>query len=194
MLGGMPKILAFAGSSRSDSANRKLIHAAVEIAAEHGVTLELLELADFPLPLYDGDLEEADGLPENARLLKARFVGADALLIAAPEYNSSITPLLKNLIDWVSRSEDDAEPALSAYRGKVAGLLAASPGPLGGLRGLFHLREILQNIGVTVVPKQFALGSAYDKFDASGKLTDPRARDQVAQVVTALAEMAGKLS
>jgi chromate reductase len=190
----MSKIIAMAGSARRDSVNRKLIHAAVEIAAQAGITLELLELGDFPLPLYHGDLEESSGLPENAKRLKALFTGAGALLIAAPEYNSSITPLLKNTIDWVSRSESDDEASLSAYRGKTVGLLSASPSALGGLRGLFHLREIFQNIGVTVVPKQFALGSAYDKFYAAGRLTDEAARSQVRQVVSALAEMTSKLN
>lgn len=190
----MSKIIAMAGSARRDSVNRKLIHAAVEIAAEAGITLELLELEGFPLPLYDGDLEESAGLPENAKRLKALFTQADGLLIAAPEYNSSITPLLKNVIDWVSRAESADEPALSAYLGKTAALLSASPSALGGLRGLFHLREILQNIGVTVVPKQFALGSAYDKFDAAAGLTDEKARGQVRQVISALAEMSAKLS
>lgn len=183
-----------AGSARRESVNRKLIHAAVEIAAGAGITVELLELGDFPLPLYHGDLEESAGLPENAKRLKALFTAADALLIAAPEYNSSITPLLKNTLDWVSRSEREDEPELSAYRGKTAGLLAASPSALGGLRGLFHLREIFQNIGVTVVPTQFALGSAYEKFDAAGRLTDQAARAKVRQVISALAEMTAKLS
>jgi len=190
----MPTIIAMAGSARLDSVNRKLIRAAVEIAAEAGIHLELLELGDFPLPLYDGDLEQSAGLPENARRLKALFTAADALLIAAPEYNSSVTPLLKNTIDWVSRSERDDEPELAAYRGKAVGLLSASPSALGGLRGLFHLRDIFQNIGVTVVPSQFALGSAYEKFDEAGRLTDQGARKKIREVVAALAEMSAKLS
>ena len=190
----MSRIIAFAGSSRRESLNRKLAHAAVEIGAEADVTLNLIELGDFPMPLYNGDMEDSEGLPESAKRLKDLVTAADGLLIVTPEYNSSITPLLKNTIDWLSRTETDDEPTLSAYRGKVAGLLSASPGGLGGLRALFHLREILQNIGVTVVPKQFALSSADKHFDDDGRLADDRIRGQIRQVILTLAEMTKKLN
>jgi NAD(P)H-dependent FMN reductase len=181
-----PRILAFAGSTRRDSVNRKLLANAAMIAGEAGAKITLVDLADYPLPLYDGDWEEAHGLPDNAKRLKALMIEHDGFLISSPEYNSSISPLLKNVIDWCSRAESDDEPALQAYTGKTAALLAASPGALGGLRGLRHLREILGNIGVFVVPGQFALSSAFQAFDSAGALNDPKAAKAVRRVIDQL--------
>jgi chromate reductase len=166
-----PKILAFAGSTRRESFNRRLIAVAAKAAEEAGGEVTLVELVDYPLPLMNQDLEQEEGLPEAAKKLKALFLSHDALLISSPEYNSSITPLTKNVIDWVSRREP-GEPRLAAYQGKVAALLAASPGALGGLRGLVHLRSILGNIGVVVLPAQFALSQANEAFDEDGSLKD----------------------
>jgi chromate reductase len=190
----MPKLLILPGSARRDSVNRKLAAVAAQLAAEAGAEVELIDPADHELPLFNGDLEDAGGLPAAAKQLKAKVTAADAIVFVSPEYNSSVTPLMKNFIDWVSRSETDDEPALSAYRDKVAGLLAASPGALGGLRGLVHLRSILGNIGVLVVPKQFALGGAYGKFDDSGKLTDESAIKGVRAVIQEVVSVAGKLT
>jgi chromate reductase len=190
----MLKVIILPGSARRDSVNRKLAAAAAELVAEAGAEAVLIDPADFPLPLYDGDLEESGGLPDPAKALKKEFLAAQALLFVSPEYNSSVTPLMKNFIDWVSRAESDDEPPLAAYRGKVAGLLAASPGALGGLRGLVHLRAILGNIGVLVVPKQFALGGAFQKFDGNGKLADPAALDGVRAVVREVTATAAKLA
>lgn len=189
----MPKILIVPGSARRESYNRKLAAVAARFAREAGAEVELIDPADYRLPLFDQELEEAGGLPPEARSLKQKFIAADALIFAAPEYNSSITPLLKNLIDWVSRAESDDEPPLAAYRGKVAGLLAASPGGLGGLRGLVHLRSILGNIGVHVVPSQFALGSAYDQFTADGDLKEEGAKKSVKGVVDQVIAVAARL-
>ena len=141
-----PKILAFAGSTRTDSLNKKLARAAAAIAGEAGAEVTFVDLRDLALPLYDGDLEEASGLPEGARKLKALLRASDGFLIASPEYNSSVTAVLKNALDWASRAETDDEPPLAAFRGKAAALLSASPGALGGLRGLVHLRAILGNM------------------------------------------------
>lgn len=190
----MLNILIIPGSARRDSANRKLAAIAAQLATEAGAEVQLIDPADFPLPLFNGDLEDAEGLPAAAKALKKKFLGANALIFASPEYNSSITPLMKNIIDWVSRSETDDEPSLAAYRGKVAGLISASPGALGGLRGLVHLRSILGNIGVLVVPKQFALGGAYGKFDDSGKLTDAAAIEGIRAVVKEVVSVASKLT
>jgi chromate reductase len=189
----MLNVLILPGSARRDSVNRKLAAVAAELVTEAGAEAQLIDPADFPLPLFDQDLEDADGLPAAATALKKKFLGADAILFVSPEYNSSLTPLMKNFIDWVSRAESADEPPLAAYRGKVAGLLAASPGALGGLRGLVHLRSILGNIGVLVVPKQFALGSAYGKFDDSGKPSDTAVRDGVKTVVAEVLSVAAKL-
>lgn len=165
-----PKILAFAGSTRTDSLNKKLARAAAQIARDAGAEVTFVDLRDLALPLYDGDLEAASGLPEGARKLKTLLRESDGLLIASPEYNSSITAVLKNAIDWASRAESDDEPPLVAYRGKAAALLSASPGALGGLRGLVHLRAILGNIGVIVLPDQAALGKAHEAFNEDGTL------------------------
>ena len=116
---------------------------AADAARDAGAEVTLIDLRDLPLPLFDGDLEDKQGLPENAKKLKALLRAHDGLLISSPEYNSSITGVLKNAIDWASRAETDDEPPLVCFRGKVAALLSASPGALGGLRGLVHLRAIL---------------------------------------------------
>lgn len=189
----MLKVLILPGSARRDSIHRKLAAVAADLVADAGAQPDLIDPADFPLPIFDQDLEDAGGLPAAAKALKQRFIAADALIFVSPEYNSSVTPLMKNFIDWVSRAESDGEAPLSAYRGKLAGLLAASPGALGGLRGLVHLRAILGNVGVLVVPKQFALGGAYSKFDESGALTDAAALDGVKAVVGEVVTTAAKL-
>jgi NAD(P)H-dependent FMN reductase len=125
--------------------------------------------------------------------MKTLLREADGFLIASPEYNSSISPVLKNVIDWVSRSEAGDEPSLVAYRGKVAALCSASPGALGGLRGLVHLRAILGNLGVFVLPEQVCVSSAHELFGADGKLTDERKATQLTQLAKRLVEVAGRL-
>ncbi len=158
-----PRILAFAGSARADSYNKRLVKVAADGARAVGAEATLIDLRDYRLPIFDQDLEAAEGLPDKARELKEIMLSHDGLLIAAPEYNSSITPLLKNTIDWISRP-GDGEKALTAYEGKVAAIMSASPGRLGGLRGLSHLRSILSNIGVLVIPDQVAVSEAHKAF------------------------------
>lgn len=169
----MPKILAFSGSIRRDSWNRRLIQSAADAARAAGGDVTLIDLADYPLPLMDEDLEAREGLPANAQRLKALFKAHDALLISSPEYNSSMPPLLKNTLDWVSR-EWQGESGLVPYRGKVAAILAASPGQFGGMRMLPHLRQILNTLGVLVLPGQFSLAHADTAFDPeNGALKSP---------------------
>ena len=169
----MSKILAFAGSTRSDSWNRKLLQAAVAAAKSSGAEVTLLDLRDYPLPLYNGDLEAKAGLPEPAQRLKTLFKAHDGLLIASPEYNSSVSPLLKNTLDWVSR-DWQGESGLLPYQNKVAAIMAASPGALGGMRMLPHLRQILNTLGVLVLPGQFSLPHADKAFDTqTGALQSP---------------------
>ena len=187
-----PKILAFAGSARRASFNKQLAAAAAEAARAAGAEVTLLDLADYPMPLYDGDLEEREGLPEPARAFKRVLAGHAGWLIACPEYNSSITPLLKNAIDWASRAEGD-EPPLVCFRGKLAGLLATSPGALGGLRGLVTVRSILSSIGVLVVPDQLAVPKAHEVF-RDGALADEVWRERVAAIARRTTELAGALT
>ncbi len=189
----MPKILAFAGSARRDSWNKKLIRIAVEGARAAGAEVTLVDLADYPMPLYDGDCEVADGVPPNARALKEVFLAHQGLMLACPEYNSAITPLLKNTIDWVSRPVPSEAP-LGCYVGKTAVLMSASPGALGGLRGLVTVRSILGNIGVLLLPQQLAVPKAHEAFSADGRLKDEKQQAGVAKLGADLTEMLRKLT
>ena len=188
-----PKIVAFAGSLRAGSFNKKLIAIAADAARAAGAEVTVVDLRELALPLLDQDLEEAGGLPEGAKKFKALLRASDGFLIASPEYNSSISAALKNAIDWASRAESDDEPSLVAYRGKTAALFAASPGAIGGLRGLATLRSILGNIGVLVLPDQVTIPTAHEAFDDSGKLKDERKMKQVSGLAKRLVEMLGKL-
>ena len=187
-----PKILAFSGSARKDSWNSRLVRLAVEGARQAGADVTVIDLKEYPLPIFDEDLEKEVGSPENATRLKKLFLEHDGLLISAPEYNSSITPLLKNTIDWVSRAAAGEAP-LAAYTGKVASLMSASPGGLGGLRGLVHVRSILGNIGVTVLPDQVAVARAFEAFAPDGKLKDAKQQSQVEALGGKLASILIKL-
>lgn len=188
----MTRILVFAGSIRRESLNRRLAAIAAEMAREQGAVVTPLELRDFPMPLYNGDIEETDGLPNGAARLSDTMKEHDGLLLACPEYNSSIAPLLKNAIDWVSRPSV-GEPPLAAFTGKVAGLLSASPGQLGGMRGLAHVRSILSNIGVHVIPAEAAVSAAHQAFAADGTLQDERTSARVADVVKQLVATTARL-
>lgn len=188
----MARILAFAGSSRRGSFNKKLVTVAVGYAREAGADVTHVDLRDFPMPLYDGDLEDSDGIPANAEKLYTMMKLHDGLLISSPEYNSSISGLLKNTIDWLSRPRKGDKP-LEAFTGKVAGLISASPGALGGLRGLVHVRAILQNIGVIVVPKQMCVSKADDAFNQDGSLKDSATADKVRGVAIQLVETTRRL-
>ncbi len=186
-----PKIVAFAGSTRRESFNFALVSVAARFAEKAGAEVTLLHLKDYDLPLFNQDLE-SDSFPEAAKNLHGVLKSHDGFLIACPEYNSSITPLLKNTIDWCSRPFD-GESSLSAFQGKVAGLLAASPGGLGGLRGLVHVRSILGNIGVHVIPEQAALAKAHEAF-SEGELTNDSERDRVQGVAESLVETTRRLT
>lgn len=187
-----PSILAFAGSLRRDSFNKRLVKIAARAAEDAGAAVTLIDLNDFPLPLFNEDSEKADGTPEHASRLKELMVRHDGFLIASPEYNSSITGVLKNAIDWTSRPAP-GEPPLVAFRGKVAGLLAASPGALGGLRGLVHVRAILGNIGVLVLPEQVAVSRAFEAFADDGSLRDAKQQEKAQDVGRRLADILKRL-
>ncbi len=188
----LPKILAFAGSARKDSFNKKILRIAVAGARQAGGEVTLIDLKDYPLPLFDQDLEAAEGAPANAVKLKRLFVEHDALLIAAPEYNSTITPLLKNTIDWVSRPAPGEAP-LVGFQGKLATLMSASPGGLGGLRGLVHVRSLLGNIGVLVLPGQVAVPTAHEALAADGSLKDANLSASIEALGRGLVEATKKL-
>jgi chromate reductase len=187
------KVLVFAGSTRTASLNKKLAAVAARAAEQAGARVTRIDLRDFPMPLYDGDLEAEAGVPEHGRRLKQLFFEHDALLISAPEYNGSISGVLKNAIDWCSRREGD-EAALAAFRGKVAGLVSASPGRLGGARSLMTLRHVLSVCRCLVVPAQFSLAAANKAFGDDGELADETARAGVEEVARQTVETARRLT
>ena len=188
-----PKILAFAGSTRTDSFNKKLVRIAATGATEAGADVTIVDLRDFPMPLYDGDLEQKEGLPPNARKLKDIMLTHQGFLISSPEYNSSVSAVLKNAIDWASR-QSEGETSLACFKGRVAGIMSASPGGLGGLRGLVHVRSILGNIGVIVMPDQVAIGKAHEAFNTDGTLKDKKQEEQVKMIGAGVAKTLSKLN
>lgn len=187
-----PKILAFSGSARKDSFNQRLLENAARAAEDAGADVRIINLGDFPMPIMNQDLEREQGQPENGTRLKALFIEHDGFLLASPEHNSSISSLLKNAIDWVSRKVGD-EPPLVAFKGKTAAILSASPGRLGGLRGLVHVRSILSNLGVLVLPEQLAVSSATSAFDDNGNLINDGEIDRVKNISTRLVDVLSRL-
>jgi len=178
------KVLAFAASLRAGSLNRKLVALAAEIAREEGAEVELAEFREFEMPLYDGDVDAAQGLPPGGLALKRRVESADALLLAAPEYNYSVSGALKNAIDWVSR----ARPM--PWRGRSVYLLSASPSPMGGIRGLWQTRIPLEGCGALVFPDMFALPHANEAFDAAGRLRDEKMAERLRREITGFVRLA----
>jgi NAD(P)H-dependent FMN reductase len=188
-----PRILAFAGSTRVASYNKRLVRIAAAGAEAAGARATVIDLRDFPLPLYDADQHAADGLPETARALKALFAEHQGLLISSPEYNGGMSGVLKNAIDWVSRGERRGA-SMEGFSNKAAAIMAAGTGTLGGLRGLVHLRQILTNVGVLVLPQQRAVPRAAEAFDEQGGLRDPEQQAAIAGLGARLAELLRKLA
>ena len=184
------RLLFFAGSTREGSFNRKLAAIAHHIASANGLEAVLVELKDYPMPLYNGDLEAKERPPERARAFKALLAEYQGVFIASPEYNSSVTPLLKNTLYWVSRVKDDQ---IDMFRSRVFAISGASPGYYGAMRSLLHLRQILEiGLGATVIPQQIAVPRAMDAFEGDGSLKDKAQQTQCKTVVEALAIAARK--
>lgn len=167
------KILVFPGSLRTGSFNTSLAAVAAKEIALAGVEVTRISLADYPLPIYDADLETGSGVPKPAVDLK-RMIGAHhGVLIVCPEYNASVPALLKNAIDWVSRVRERGEPPLQVFQNRAFAIAAASAGKFGGLRALMALRQVLTlGCGATVIPRQFALSGADRAFDDNEQLKD----------------------
>lgn len=187
-----PRILAFAGSARTDSFNKKLVKIAAAGARNAGADVTYIDLRDYPMPIFDGDLEAGTGIPDKALELRRLLLDHQGFLIACPEYNGSITPLLKNAIDWTSRPTH-GEDGLAPYKNKVAVLMSASPGSYGGLRGLVHVRAILGNIGVIVLPDQLAVGKENAVFAADGSMSNQKQSEAVEMLGNTLASTLARL-
>jgi len=182
-----PKVLVFSGSVRAGSFNGKLAALVAKKLALADATVTHLSLKDYQMPLYDGDLEAEKGVPATAQKLKKLFQAHDGVFIACPEYNAGVTPLLKNTIDWISRLSEAGEPPAAAFKDRVFTLGAASPGALGGLRGLIGMRTILEvGLGAHVLPQMVSVVSASSAFDDKGELRDERAGAQADALVKAL--------
>jgi NAD(P)H-dependent FMN reductase len=183
-----PLILAFAGSARRDSLNRKFLAEAVEAVKQAGALVTLLQPEDLVMPLYNGDLEDAEGMPPSAVKVVGLLASHTALLVASPEYNSMITPMLKNAIDWCSRADENA------FVGKVAAVISASPGIHGGVRSLQLAQQLFLKLGCDVVPGQCILPHANRAFDGNGKLTDAHAQKSLGEMAAKLVLIATKFA
>ncbi len=186
-----PRLLFFAGSAREKSWNKRLARLGATIADANGIASTFADLGDYPMPLYCGDIEAKDGPPENARKLKALMSVHTGIFIASPEYNASFSALLKNTVDWISHIRDEGEPAMQVFKTRVFALGSASPGGMGGLRGLTQLRIVLEvGIGALVLPDQFAVPRAVDAFDEHNHLKNKDSQEQFKLLIQKLARAA----
>ena len=182
-----PRILAFSGSARRESLNKKLLACAIAELRAQGAEVTVFDLNERPFPLYHGDLEAEKGLPENVQALIDLIVSHHALLIASPEYNSMPTPLLKNTIDWCTRGDDNP------FIGQVAAFVSASPSAFGGIRSQTYMRSLLTHLGCHVVPTQCILPQADKAFAPDGTLTNPKTKESVQKLTAALLDTTRKL-
>jgi chromate reductase len=186
----IPKILVFAGSIRNGAFSVRTADAAIMELVQQGAEVTRISLADYPLPIMDQDLEKEKGVPDNALKLGRLIAAHDAFLIASPEYNSSIPPLLKNTLDWVSRVRKDGARPFKPYAGKVAALCSSSDGNFAGVRGLYHLRAVLMACQVEVITPQCSVARAADAFDEKGQFKEERLRHAMETVCRTLIERA----
>lgn len=190
-----PRILVIAGSRRREALSKRVAQACALAVRNAGAEVSLIDLDDYPAPLYDGDLEAASGLPEPVMRLQRLLHESDGLLVVNPEYNGSVTPLLKNTLDWCSRP-NPADPERSGgkvYAGRVAAVVGSSPGALGGMRVLFHVRDILGYLGMQVIPQQLAVAKAGEAVGEDGRLRDAAQQAMLATLADALVDCARRL-
>jgi chromate reductase, NAD(P)H dehydrogenase (quinone) len=187
-----PRILAFAGSLRKHSVNKRVLKTAIKGAERAGAEVTYIDLCDYPMPVYNLDDHEKDGFDENALKLQGLLTQHDGLLIASPEYNGSLPAALKNAIDWASRPSDTYERS-KVFSGKVAAMMTASPGSFGGVRSLAHLRGVLSSVSVNVLPQEVAVTFAEERFVGEGEeMTDEKMKKALADLGAALVEMLKK--
>lgn len=187
------KILAFSGSLRRASLNQRVAEAAAGLARERGAETTVISLRDYPMPIFNQDNEDTTGVPAEARALREQLMAHDGFIIASPEYNSSVSAALKNAIDWASRAKAEGEGPLDCFAGKAVALTAASPGALGGLRGLNHIREILGNVGCVVVPGMVAIPKAHEVLADGNAINDDRIRRSLESLVDKLIRTASAM-
>jgi NAD(P)H-dependent FMN reductase len=191
----IPKILVFAGSIRTGSFNARLAANAAKQLALMDAEVTHISLADYPMPIYDGDLESKSGQPENAIKLKQMFMAHGGVFIASPEYNASVAPLLKNTLDWISRVREGREPPLAAYKDRVFALGGASNGAYGAMRSLLALRQVLEiGCGALVIPDQIAVPRAADAYDENDNLKDEQTVNRLKGALQRLIEMTRQLT
>ena len=184
-----PRILAFAGSLREHSYSKRILKTAIKGAERAGAEITLVDLRDYPMPIYNPDDHEANGFDENALNFQGLLTEHDGLLLASPEYNGSLPAALKNAIDWVSRPSDRFERR-KVFSGKFAAMMTASPGSLGGIRSLAHLRGVLTSVGVNVLPQEVAVPFAGEKFDGDREeMTDEKTKQTLEDLGAKLVEM-----
>ncbi|MFZ1814841.1 MAG: NAD(P)H-dependent oxidoreductase [Rhizobiaceae bacterium] len=189
-----PKILVLPGSNRSGSHNARLAGTVAAELARHDCAVTRITLKDYPLPIYDADLERDKGVPENAGRLARLFHEHDGIVLVSPEYNTSLTPLMKNTLDWISVTSSDSRGKLSPYKGKVFALASASPGKYGGIRALNHLRAVLVNMGSLILTEQVAVSNAETAFDENDRLIDKRTQSLLEDMTKALVETCSLLA
>ena len=190
-----PRIVVVAGSRRREALSRRVAQACALAVRNAGAEVESIDLDDYPAPLYDGDLEADSGLPESVVRLQRLLHASDGLLVVNPEYNGSITPLLKNTLDWCSRP-NPADPERSGgkvYAGRAAAVVGSSPGALGGMRVLFHVRDILGYLGMQVIPQQLAVAKAGEAVGDDARLRDVAQQDMLDKLAAALVDSARRL-
>ena len=190
-----PRIVVMAGSRRREALSRRVAAACARALEAAGAEVERVELADYPAPLYDGDLEASSGLPESIVRLQHVLHASDGVLVVNPEYNGSLTPLLKNTLDWCSRP-NPADPERSGgkvYAGRAAAVVGSSPGALGGMRVLFHIRDVLGYLGMQVIPQQLAVGKAGEAVGDDDRLRDAAQQDMLDKLAAALVDTARRL-
>lgn len=190
----VPRILVFAGSIRTGAYSGRTADAAAGELAVQGAEVTRISLVDYPLPIYNADFEKAEGVPENAMKLGRMIAAHDGLLIATPEYNRSLPPLLKNTIDWISRINKDGDREFRPFRGRVAALCSSSPGKFGGVRAIYHLRPVCMNVGLEVISPECAITLAREAFDENGAIRDEGTRKLMENVCRTLCQRAAMLS
>ena len=186
----VPKILVFAGSTRTGAYSGKTADVAQHELGVQGAEVTRISLADYPLPIMDQDLEAEKGIPENAFHLARQIDSHDAVLICTPEYNGSIPPLLKNAIDWVSRISKDGGRPLRPYPGKVVAICSSSDGHFAGIRSANHLRAVLSHIGMEVISAQVSVPNGSEAFDDNGAFRAERLRKGMTRLCGSLIEHA----